>query len=293
MRRLIGIGAIVLLSFVSSQASAQQSEGIAGAKSHRVAELSWMRVGQYVPVLSDRLIIPIGTQESHGVDPVGTDGFIPVDLAERIWKKTNAFVAPPVFHGVSGLDIGIQPGAVYIRPEVFTSYMEDILRSYYNAGFRTFLIVNGHGGNTTYMEEASKRVYLDHKDIRIMQVQWWLIGGAEGDPVSFQVYGGERHEPGHASLEETALLMGYNYDLADKELYDRVGKDVVAREGYEGISVLPATSTMVLHKKGAGYIDWDKEKAIKYTEGMADYIADKWLEAIQRWDRHADLMKGK
>ena len=85
--------------------------------------------------------------------------------------------------------------------------------------------------------------------------------------------------------------MGYDYDLVDKELYESLGRDVVAREGYDGISVLPATSTMVLYRKGTGYINWDNEKANRYTQGMADYIADKWLDAIQRWDRNAELMK--
>jgi len=289
MRTISTISVIVL--FLSSQLYAQRAQTVADAKSHLVAELNWMRVGQYVPEITDRLIIPIGTQESHGVDPVGTDIFIPIEIANRMWQKTNAFVAPPVYHGVSGLGIGIQPGAVYIRPEVFTDYMEDILRGYYHSGFRTFLIINGHGGNTTFMEEASQRVYLDHKDIRIMQVQWWEIGGEQGDPVSFEVYGGELHTPGHAAQEETALLMGYNYDLVDRELYESLGKDVVAREGYHGFSVLPATSTMVLYEKGMGYINWDREKANSYTQGMADYIVEKWLDAIQRWDKNAGLMK--
>lgn len=288
--RIISI-LVVFLSSLGTQLHAQGAQTVADARSHLVAELNWMRVGQYVPEMTDRLIIPIGTQESHGVDPVGTDAFIPTELAERMWENLNAFIAPPVHHGVSGLGIGIQPGAVYIRPEVFTDYMEDILRGYYHSGFRTFLIINGHGGNTSFMNEATQRVYLDHKDIRVMQVQWWEIGGDRGDPVSFEVYGGELHTPGHAAQEETALLMGYDYDLVDKELYESLGRDVVAREGYDGISVLPATSTMVLYRKGTGYINWDNEKANRYTQGMADYIADKWLDAIQRWDRNAELMR--
>ena len=48
---------------------------------------------------------------------------------------------------------------------------------------------------------------------------------------------------------------------------------------------------MVLYSKGTGYINLDYEKANRFTQGMADYIAEKWLDAIQRWDRNAELMR--
>ena len=53
---------------------------------------------------------------------------------------------------------------------------------------------------------------------------------------------------------------------------------------YSGIALLPAWATSRYPEKGAGYLDFDVQKAKEYTKKKADYIADVFLEAVQRWE---------
>jgi creatinine amidohydrolase len=51
-----------------------------------------------------------------------------------------------------------------------------------------------------------------------------------------------------------------------------------------GISLLPSWATTRYPDEGDGYLNFDVEKAKKYTQKKADYIADVFLEAIKRWE---------
>jgi len=46
------------------------------------------------------LVLPVGAIEQHGPHlPLGTDGFIPYELAKRVATGRRVIVAPPMFYG--------------------------------------------------------------------------------------------------------------------------------------------------------------------------------------------------
>jgi len=258
----------------------QGSQTVADLKYHEMQNYSWMRLAQIVPEVTDRVILPVGTVESHGACPVGTDNLIPENLASLIWKDVNALVAPAVNHGVTGTSISQFPGSIMIRPEIFQEYIYDILKDLVRTGFKNVLIINGHGGNTEPMQKAMAKLHVE-TGAHFMIVNWWEVAWNLAE----EVYGMKPIQSGHGDLEEAALVMSETPDLIDREMYEKLGKDNLGHAGTEkGVILMPAWATTRLPEAGAGYLDFDLKKAKEYTLKKAKYIADTFNEAVSRWE---------
>ena len=269
---------LVLVAVIALPALSQQK--VKDLKFHNMQDYCWMRLAQIVPKVTDRVILPIGTVESHGACAIGTDNYIPENFAELMWDKCNALVAPAINHGTTGASISQFPGSITIRPEIMEEYLYDVMKDLIRTGFKYVLIINGHGGNTDPLKKAMTRLHLE-TGAHLFTVEWWKVAF---DAVN-QVYGGKAQQSGHGDLEEAALVLSMRPDLVDKEMYEKLGKDNVGRAGVEdGFFMLPAWVTSRLPEKGFGYMDFDVKKAKEYTQKKADYMASIFLEAIQRWE---------
>ncbi|MFH0988959.1 MAG: creatininase family protein [bacterium] len=249
-------------------------------KFHALQEYSWMRLAEVVPEVTDRVILPIGTVESHGVCAIGTDNYIPENFANMLWDKCNALIAPAINHGTTGTSISQFPGSITVRPEIMEEYLYDVIKHLIRTGFKNILIINGHGGNTDPLKKAMSRLHLE-TGAHMLTVDWWKIGFNTVN----EVYGGKPQQSGHGDLEEAALVLSFRPELIDKEMYEKLGKDNVGRAGVEdGFFMLPSWATSRLPEKDFGYMDFDVNKAKSYTQKKADSIADIFLEAVNRWE---------
>jgi len=272
------VSVLILIPSLALPSPAQKK--VADLKFHEMQEYCWMRLAEIVPEVTDRVILPLGTVESHGACAIGADNVIPLNIAGLIWSKCNALVAPAVNHGVTGASVSRFPGSITIRPDVFEEYIYDILKDLVRTGFRNVLILNGHGGNTDPVKKAMTRLHTE-TGAHFMVVDWWVMAF----DIVTQVYGTKTQQSGHGDMEEAALVMAYNPELVDRDMYEKLGKDNVGRAGIDaGIALLPAWATSRYPEKGVGYLDFDVQKAKEYTKKKADYIADVFLEAVQRWE---------
>ena len=99
MRKLVAILIIALISLIICSAPLSAQLKVRDLKSHFMQDFAWMRLAEIVPKVTDRVILPIGTVESHGVCAIGTDNYIPQNLAEQIWDKCNALADILRAHG--------------------------------------------------------------------------------------------------------------------------------------------------------------------------------------------------
>ena len=249
-------------------------------KFHHMQNYCWMRLAEIVPEVTDRAILPIGTVEAHGAVAIGADNLIPANIAEMIWDRCNALIVPPINHGFTGLDISQFPGSITVRAKVFEEYIYDVLKDLVRTGFKNILIINGHGGNIEPTKNAISRLHYE-TDAHFMVVEWWKIAFH----VVNEVYGKKAQQPGHGDLEEAALVMGYDPELVDREMYKKLGKDNVgSADPEEGFFILPGWATTIYPEKGEGYLNFDVKKAKEYTTKKAEYIASIFLEAVKRWE---------
>ncbi len=256
-------------------------------KSQYMQNYSWMRLAEIVPEVTDCVILPIGTVESHGAVAIGSDNFIPNHIAELIFDRCNALIAPPINHGFTGASISQFPGSITVRAEIFEEYIYDVMKHLVRTGFRNILIVNGHGGNTEPTKKAMTRLHVE-TSAHFMVVDWWKMAFN----IVNEVYGVKAQQSGHGDMEEAALVMAYNPELVDKEIYEKLGKDNVGSAGVdEGFVMMPGWATSRYPEKGLGYLDFDVNKAKEYTRKKADHIADTFIEAVKRWEMMEEWKK--
>jgi len=108
--------------------------------------MNWMQVEEYL-ARDDRIVLPIGSTEQHGYLSLAVD----VILAERVAVEAAEPLGVPVlpvmpFGHAPGFTA--YPGTVSLRLETLVAVLTEALDSLYGQGFRRFLVVNGHGGNT-------------------------------------------------------------------------------------------------------------------------------------------------
>ncbi len=279
MNKIKGISVFLLISVLIVPCFSQGKK-VKDLKFHHMQNYCWMRLATVVPGITDRVILPIGTVEAHGAVAIGADNIIPNNLAELIWDKCNALIAPPINHGFTGRSISQFPGSITVREEILEEYIYDVLKDLVRTGFKNILIINGHGGNTEPSKRAMERVHTETA-AHFMIVDWWKIAFR----TATEVYGRKATQSGHGDMEEAALVMSYDPELVDKEMYEKLGKDNVGKKGVDtGISLLPSWATTRYPDEGEGYLNFDVIKAKKYTQKKADYIADVFLEAVKRWE---------
>jgi creatinine amidohydrolase len=273
----------VLLVFVLAMAfltPAFSQMKVKDLKFHHMQNYCWMRLAEIVPDLTDRAILPIGTVEAHGAVALGADNFIPQHLAEMIWDRCNALIIPAINHGYTGASISQFPGAITVRADIFEEYLYDVLNDLVRTGFRNILIINGHGGNLEPAQSAMTRLHYE-TGAHFMIVEWWRIA-FEATP---EAYGTKAQQSGHGDREEAALVMAYNPELVDREMYDKLGKDNVGAAGTDpGVFMIPAWATTRYPEKDIGYLDFDVAKAKTYAKIKADFIVKSFLEAVKRWE---------
>lgn len=274
--RVLLIAVMVLVIAVPAAAKKR----VADLEFHHMQNFCWMRLAEIVPEVTDRVILPIGTVESHGACAIGADNIIPQNLAELVYDDVNALIAPSINHGFTGQSISQFPGSITVREEIFEEYIYDVLSHLVRTGFRNILIINGHGGNTESAQRAFTRL---HKETgaHFMIVDWWEIGWELAE----EVYGQKPIQSGHGDLEEAALIISYEPELVDREMYEKLGAENVGRAGTEkGYRMMPSWATTRYPEKGAGHLDFDVEKAKEYTNKKAELIARTFNEAVERWE---------
>ena len=80
---------------------------------------------------SKTVIIPLGSLEAHGPHlPLGTDTIEVYELAKKVSKAVDVFVAPPLFYGLCR-STSKHPGTVGITGDTLRKLIKDIVKSFH------------------------------------------------------------------------------------------------------------------------------------------------------------------
>jgi hypothetical protein len=95
------------------------------------------------------LYIPVGAMEQHGPhSPLGTDIYIPREIARRVAIRTGtAVVAPALPYTLSYPHRGFT-GEFSLSVETFMGVVRDLAIAFARSGFRRICFLNGHYDNT-------------------------------------------------------------------------------------------------------------------------------------------------
>ena len=272
MRRIIAIAAV--LGLIAAGAIARSHATADVVSSRDLADLNWMEIKAAVPAKIDTVILPTGTLEPHGVINNGADITAPVAIARAIAKEVNALVAPAIPYGMTG-SMDAYPGAFSISEEAYRLYVRDVLRGLAKCGFKTIVIVNGHGGPQTAVLNAVAAEVGAEKKVRTLVVNWWSYCS----DVTKEVFG---QDGGHAALNETAFIQAIDRSLVHPENYK---PEMVTPNALPGTySAYPSPSSITLYKAGEGFPDFDPKKADEYYAKVNKKVAALVLEMKKKWD---------
>ena len=97
---------------------------------------------------SDMVIIPIGALEQHSSHlPIGTDFINGVELCKLIAQERDILVAPVLMAGQSPYHMAFA-GSITLSAEVIVKVHMETVESLIKHGFKRFVFMNSHGGNT-------------------------------------------------------------------------------------------------------------------------------------------------
>lgn len=230
---------------------------------------------------SDAIIIPIGSLENHGLHmPLGTDTIIPDRIAELINDRSELLIAPTINYGATDDIVGF-PGTVSIGTEGLIALLRTICDQLYAYGFRHFMILNGHGGNSAAIQAVGMHLY--RKGAYLANLNWWLMAG-QINPAWAGGHGGGEETAGVMAVDPSLIKTEY-IDLPEgirNDLGDELPYGAWSNIVYKGVSVTVPRQIRDITDNGwlvhsfAGDVPtradaaWGREM----LEAVADYIAD-------------------
>ena len=245
-----------------------------------LARMNYLQVEEYLKT-SDAIVIPVGSVENHGLHmPLGTDFLIPDEIARLLDERSPLLIAPTINYGATD-DLTGFAGTVSIGTEGLIALLRAVCDQLYQYGFRHFLILNGHGGNTAAIQAVGAHLY--RKGAYLAILNWWLMAGQLNPEWA----------GGHGGGEETAAVMAVDPTLIKTE-YLHMGENIRNDLGdalpygawtnvlYKGVSVtvprqvrdITDNGWLVHSFKGdvptRATAEWGREM----LSAMADYIAD-------------------
>ncbi len=154
-------------------------------------------------------VLPMGVIEKHGPHlPLGTDVMAARAAAIRAAEREYAVVFPPYYFGQI-YEARHQPGCITIRPELLTELLQEVCAEIARNGFEKVLIVNGHGGNTNWLNFFCQIQLARRNDhvVYIARRQW--------DEATTKEVAARRKTDsgGHADELETSWMMAIRPDL--------------------------------------------------------------------------------
>ncbi len=136
----------------------------------RVSELNWMQLERRLEH-DDRIVLPVGTTEQHAYLSLATDTIIAERLAVEACEPIGVPVLPALPYGCSPAFTAF-PGTPSLQLDTLVSVMGDVLDSLHRQGFRRFLIVNGHAGNSPAADRLTAWPRA-HDGAQLVFHDWW------------------------------------------------------------------------------------------------------------------------
>ncbi|MBI5606460.1 MAG: creatininase family protein [Deltaproteobacteria bacterium] len=151
----------------------------------------------------DKAIIAVGSCENHGFHlPFGTDTYVSTILAEKVAEQVKGLLVLPSVNVGMSEHYSHFPLAISLQPETLIALLKDILRSVVKNGIKKIFIMNGHDGNISPIEIATRSIKIKFPEVRIASLDaWWITAGKLIPPHTFEVWDGM----GHAGEGETSM----------------------------------------------------------------------------------------
>jgi creatinine amidohydrolase len=168
-------------------------------------------------------IIPLGILEKHGSHlPLGTDLLDARVIAIRAAKSEYSVVFPPYYFGQI-FEARQQPGTIAYSYELMWKILEETCDELNRNGFKKIILVNGHGGNNSFVNYFCQAQLAKTKDYAVI-----LFTENDDPEVNKKIESLRKTKNGgHADEVETSMLLSHRPDLVHLDHgKDQSGEDL-------------------------------------------------------------------
>ena len=120
----------------------------------------------------DRVVLPLGSTEQHAYLSLETDNILAERVSVEAAEPLGVPVLPVLPYGLTPTFAAVYPGSPTLKLETYAALLRELLDSLYSQGFRRFLLVNGHGGNTPG-QTVAREWMADRPDAQAIFHSWW------------------------------------------------------------------------------------------------------------------------
>jgi creatinine amidohydrolase len=179
----------------------------------KMEDLTSPKFAKAVDLSGGVCIIPLGIIEKHGPHlPLGTDLYEAREIAFHAAAKEYAVVFPPYFTGQI-FEAKHQPGAIAYSTDLMWKMLEETCKELSRNGLKKIILLNGHGGNTSFLQYFCQSQLAKQNDFIVVLFQ------PGNDPVNATEIKSLKKAKldGHAGEEETSMMFYINPAFVDQE----------------------------------------------------------------------------
>jgi len=244
------------------------------SRERRIDRINWMEFAEIVPRHVGTALLPVGTLEAHGITSLGTDNEIPTRLSEALAERLNALVAPTIPYGVTA-HLGALAGGTHVPAPAFTEYVVAVIAALAHQGIQNVIVMNGHGGNTEALRDATRRVH-EETGVFVAVFNWWI----EMKPYVEETLG---VPGGHAGADETAAMLA----IAPAQVFPDRWDPSLAFEHRESMAAFPAPGSLLYYGGKRSDPNLNARAAAKFWERVVEHVGEVLEDLVARWNRDA------
>jgi creatinine amidohydrolase len=160
---------------------------------------------------STTLVLPLGSTEQHAHHlPARTDAAIVEAIAVRAAVLASqdipVLVAPALPFGCAHHHLPFG-GTISVTAPTYISLLCEVVAGLAGEGFRSIVLLNGHGGNDGPIRVVADRIVNEQRyDVHLAATSYWTVAAPVMSARGFDA-------PGHAGHFETSLMLALEPDL--------------------------------------------------------------------------------
>ncbi|ASC71531.1 Creatininase [Halomicronema hongdechloris C2206] len=169
--------------------------------------LTWCDIEAMPDPANVVLVQPLGAVEQHGPHlPLGVDAAISTYVLAQALQSLEATVPayglPPLYYGKSNEHLHF-PGTITLSAQTLLAVLMEVGDSLYRAGFRKWVLMNGHGGQPQVLDIAARDLHQRYPDFLVFPLFTWNVPNQAASLLSAQ----EQALGIHAGDAETSVML--------------------------------------------------------------------------------------
>lgn len=157
-------------------------------------------------------ILPVGSVEAHGPHlPLTVDSIIAEAIAREVGKRVGALVLPTLHYGQIW-SLRNFPGTIWLKSSTLSRVIYEIAVSLRKHGFKLFVVINGHVGNTSAIKEGLRKAL--EEGLHVMMFNPDLIRSIASKYIESEFW---HKRYFHAEEIETSLILYLRPELVRME----------------------------------------------------------------------------